>query len=157
MSAVFVLFDPLIDPGLHVRYPIPIVHLKVLMFIFPHHVSTALDKHQHVVCEGAPFPGGFAIDLSLWVVELILVEDLSERSGCAGRGTGFDATGQRRCWNPGDCHDTQAESTYDDSSDILHRRLRVYSCPVDSKDRMLVERSGTIEAKASDVYRNDSR
>ena len=27
----FVLFGPLIDPGLHVRYPIPIDHLKALM------------------------------------------------------------------------------------------------------------------------------
>lgn len=123
----FVLFGPLIGPGLHVRYPIPIAHLKALLNFSPHHVWTTLDKHQHVVCEGAPFPGGFAIDLFPCIVELILIEDLSERSGCGGRGTGFDPTRQRRCWNPGDCHDTQTESTYDGSSDILHWRLRVCS------------------------------
>ncbi len=93
----------------------------------PNHVSTTLDKHQHVVCEDAPFAGGFAIDLFPCVVELILIEDLSERSGCGGIGTVFDATGQRRRWNPGDCHDAQTDSTYDGSSDMFHRRLRICS------------------------------
>lgn len=123
----FVLFSPLIDPCLHVRYPIPIAHLKALLNVPPNHVSTTLEKHQHVVCEGAPFPGGFAIDLFPCVVQLILHEDLSERSGCGGIGTVFDATGQSRRWNTGDCHDAQTDSTYDGSSDMFHRRLRICS------------------------------
>ena len=122
----FVL-GPLADPGLHVRCPIPIVHLKTLLNFSTSHVSTTLDKHQHVICEGAPFPGRFAIDLLPCVVELILIEDLSERSGWGRRGIVFDAAGQRQHWNPGDCQHAQKDSTYDGSSDILHRRLSICS------------------------------
>ena len=66
-----VLFEPLIDPFLHIILPIPVALLNFALKL----VTTSLDIQKVVVRKVAPFLFQFALELFPFAVELILVED----------------------------------------------------------------------------------